>query len=30
MLVLDAPVLLALSALISSVSTLIWSIRRKR
>jgi len=29
MLVLDAPVLLAVAAVISSVSTLIWALRRK-
>lgn len=30
MFVLDAPALLGLAALISSISTLIWSVRRKR
>lgn len=30
MIVLDAPLLLALAAMISSVSGLIWSVRRKR
>ena len=29
MLVLDAPLLLALAAVISSVSALIWAVRRK-
>ena len=29
MLLLDPPVLLALAAVLTSVSTLIWSIRRK-
>lgn len=29
MVILDAPLVLAVAALISSVSTLIWSVRRK-
>ena len=29
MLVFDAPVLLAVAAVISSISTLIWAVRRK-
>lgn len=29
MVVLDAPILLAAAALISSLSTLIWSVRRR-
>jgi len=29
MLILDPPILLALAAIVSSASTLIWSIRRK-
>lgn len=30
MFVLDAPALLGLAAVISSISTLVWSVRRKR
>jgi hypothetical protein len=30
MLVLDPPALLALAAIITSVSTLVWSLRRQR
>ena len=30
MFVLDAPTLLGLAAIISSISTLVWSVRRKR
>lgn len=30
MLVLDAPLIVALAALISSISSLVWALRRKR
>jgi len=30
MIVLDAPILLALAALIGSISSFVWSVRRKR
>lgn len=30
MLILDAPLLLALAAVVTSISSLIWSLRRRR